>query len=512
MNRTTVRLLFLALALAGCTAAQPHGPASRGPADWPVGTLATHPCQARTATGHAAAECGTLVVERLHGHPASGSLALPFIRFHATGTVRREPVFYLGGGPGESNLGHRPHPAYLEDGDYVVVGYRGVDGSVRLDAPEIRAALLGGDGDLLSPASLEGVRQAAARAAQRFRDEGIDLNHFTVREVIGDLESVRQALGYPRVSLRGVSFGTRVALIYQELHPERIARSVLVAPNPPGGFVWDAKLIDRQLAAWDAARSAGHPPGAMARATPGDMARVLSNLPDRWRGVPLDPGRIRVTSFLLLFDMRTAEALAQAYAAAAEGDYGGLALLSFGYRFILPGRFAWGAMASMGASLDGPDAPPMEPFDGSPAPVLGSPLGDLIWTMAPAMGVDLLPSAYRDLRGSDTPTLLLTGALDFSTPPARVERFLGALPNGHHLVVPDRGHMDVFRGWEEDARERIREFFLDDTPGDAPPSVPPYDVGTSGLLNLPRTARWAFNLSAGVTLLAGALVLRRTLR
>ncbi len=500
------------MALAGCRSSAPHPVRMSAPGTHPPGTLILEPCQARTSTGTSEAECGTLLVPLDHEDPSVGTLALPVVRFRSTGPVRRAPIFYLGGGPGESNLGHRPHPVYLEDGDYVLLGYRGSDGSVVLHAPEIRRALMGGDGDLLSAASLEGIRRGAEAAAHRFRAEGIDLNHFTVREVIGDLEAAREALGYGRIHLRGGSFGTRVALIYQELHPDRIHRSVLTAPNPPGGFVWEPEVVERMLLTWDTRRAEAHPPGADPRSLTDDMARALANLPPRRLGIPLDPGRIRVTTFALLFDMRTAESVAEAYAAAAEGDHAGLALLSLGYRFALPGRFVWGAMASMGASLDQDPGRDLAVELDLAGAVLGSPLGAVIWAMAPAMGIERLPEPFRDLHGSATPTLLITGALDFSTPPERVDAFLPLLANGHHLVIPNRGHLDLFRGWEAEAREMIRVFFLN---GEVhPPGVENLilELGTSGLLNLPRTARWGAGALVGLVVISGALGARAVLR
>jgi len=51
-------------------------------------------------------------------------------------------VFRLSGGPGLSNM-RLGCPSALAAHDVILVGYRGVDGSVRLDAPEVAVAASG---------------------------------------------------------------------------------------------------------------------------------------------------------------------------------------------------------------------------------------------------------------------------------------------------------------------------------------------------------------------------------
>lgn len=59
-----------------------------------------------------------------------------------------------------------------------------------------------------------------------------DTTQYTTTTAVTDLERVRAALGYPRWSLWGASYGTRVAIEYARQYPERVVRLVLdgVAP------------------------------------------------------------------------------------------------------------------------------------------------------------------------------------------------------------------------------------------------------------------------------------------
>jgi hypothetical protein len=73
--------------------------------------------------------------------PGSRLIALPVTRIRARSDQRAEPIFYLEGGPGITNMDFTQASRYAQDRDVVLVGYRGVDGSVRLDCPEVTSAL-----------------------------------------------------------------------------------------------------------------------------------------------------------------------------------------------------------------------------------------------------------------------------------------------------------------------------------------------------------------------------------
>jgi pimeloyl-ACP methyl ester carboxylesterase len=141
----------------------------------------------------------------------------------------------------------RPPDRLIAGHDVVVVGYRGVDGSVKLDAPEVQRAMRGVDEDLLGPASRANFRRAIRQSAARLADEGVDLGGYTIPEVVEDLEEARMALGYERANLLSESYGTRVAQVYAAAHPDRVARSAMIGVNPPGRFVWEPAIIDQQL-------------------------------------------------------------------------------------------------------------------------------------------------------------------------------------------------------------------------------------------------------------------------
>ena len=160
------------------------------------------------------ADCGTLIVPENRHDPSARLIALPLIRIKSTGSASNSAIFWLNGGPGQSNM-RFSHPedltALIENHDFVLIGYRGVDGSVKLDCPEISQVLGKPPGQLLSDGALASYGAASARCVERLQSEGIDLIGYTMTETIDDMEAARTALGYERINLLGVSYGTRLA-------------------------------------------------------------------------------------------------------------------------------------------------------------------------------------------------------------------------------------------------------------------------------------------------------------
>ncbi|HLF20087.1 MAG TPA: alpha/beta fold hydrolase, partial [Bacteroidota bacterium] len=176
-------------------------------------------------------EEGFIVVNENPSDTLSRRNMLPVLRIRSASKNPGEPIFWLNGGPGHSNMKYRPFAALLENHDIVLVGYRGVDGSISLKSDKIENALEGADGDLLSDKSLRSLSEALESFSKSLRDNNVDLAHYTIVDVISDLESARNAFGYGRINLLSVSYGTRVALIYSYLHPGIVLRSVMIGAN-----------------------------------------------------------------------------------------------------------------------------------------------------------------------------------------------------------------------------------------------------------------------------------------
>jgi hypothetical protein len=145
-----------------------------------------------TEKGRYKADIGTLVVPENRTKPGSRLIALPVVRIRARSAHPAEPIFRLEGGPGVTNMEFAKASRFADDHDVVLVGYRGVDGSVRLDAPEVTEALRHSD-DLLSEKTTRAVHDAYGAAAKRLRAEGVDLGSYGLAQQVDDLEAARIA-------------------------------------------------------------------------------------------------------------------------------------------------------------------------------------------------------------------------------------------------------------------------------------------------------------------------------
>ncbi|WP_429910810.1 alpha/beta hydrolase [Glycocaulis sp.] len=424
-------------------------------------SLSLHPCELRTRAGRFAAECGELQVRESADPAVARVISLPVMRVRALEGGSAEPLFWLAGGPGQSNMDFRPSLQLLAERDVVMVGYRGVDGSSVLVCPEVRHAMRGTGGDLLGAQSLDRMRGAFAACLTRLADEGIDLDAYTMVDVVRDMEAAREALGYSQINLLSASYGTRVAQIYAHQHPQIIHRSAMLAVNPPGRFVWEAGMIDHQLEYYSELCALDAACSARTSDLAGTMRRVNADMPRRWLFVPIDPGKVRVASFALLFNRATAAQVFDAYLAADEGDPSGLALMSLAYDLTIPSMFVWGDMALKGATAD---CDPARDYDGDmdpPGAIMGSPFSRLLWASLPCSQLRLIAPEFREVQPSSVETLLLVGSVDFSTPAQyAIEDLLPHLSNGRLVQLSEQGHVaDLFSAQRPATSRMLAAFY-----------------------------------------------------
>ena len=284
------------------------------------------------------------------------------------------------------------------------------------------------------------------------------------------MEAAREALGYERIDLLSESAGTRTALIYAWRHPQRIHRSVMVGVNPPGHFLWDRQTTDAQVGRYAALCAQDESCSSRTDDLAASMRRTAANMPDRWLFLPIRSSAVRVFTFYGLMET-TSEAAPlngptaiDSWLAVAEGDASGFWLQSLVAK-LAPMPFVWGQYASA-ARLDARAA---ADYFASGQERGGSGLGYAATAFAWGGGrmADAWPAAsgegaYGRMRTSNVETLLIGGALDFSTPPqvARKE-LLPYLPKGHQVVLPGFGHSGSFWHDQQEAGTHLVDTFLD---------------------------------------------------
>jgi pimeloyl-ACP methyl ester carboxylesterase len=460
------------------------------------------------------ADYGTITVPENRNKSTSRLISIPFLRIHSHSQKPAEPIFGLAGGPGTTNMSWDWGKAWplLPEHDFVLVGYRGVDGSTVLDCPEVSHAFKAG-GDPLGEESMKAIARAWSAGAKRMIAEGIDLDGYTILETIEDNESVRRALGYERINLLSESYGTRVAYLYALRHPERIHRSAMISVNPPGHFVWEPRMIDTQLKHYATLWSRD---SAMSLKSPdlyATLRTVLTSMPDRWLFLPINRGKVKVATFGLLFHRKTAALVFDAYVAAEQGDPSGLTLMSLAYDYLIPSMSVWGELASKG-SADFDSArnyyremePPDMPLGSPMSTLLWGPLGYVHWPTRQ------LPEEFRTPRESDVETLLLSGSVDFSTPPDfATTELLPYLKKGKQMILSEYGHVnDMWYANIENTRLILTSFYKTGVPNASLNSYIPMDFSVGW--GFPRIAKVVLGVAAFLMLALITLIFRLATR
>ena len=335
----------------GRTAARSPCPRAPRPGD-----LTLHDCSYATEDGSYDADCGTLVVPENRADPQSRLIALPVTRIRARSAHPAEPIFRLEGGPGLTNMQFSKASRFADYHDVVLVGYRGVDGSSRLDCPEVESAVSHSN-DILAEKSMRAYGNALRACAARLKGDGVDLAGYGLAQQVDDLEAARKALGYDRIDLVSESAGTRTALIYSWRYPKSIHRSVMIGANPPGHFVWDAKTTDEQIQRYSELCAKDETCSKRTDDLAASMRRTAADIPDRWFFLPIKKGNVSTASFYGLAETTSEAAPISgpmtlgSWISADDGDASGLWFQSLLADLAFPKAFVWGQMASA-AMLD----------------------------------------------------------------------------------------------------------------------------------------------------------------
>lgn len=194
------------------------------------------PCPGFVETGKPplvyGAECGSLLVRENPADPASKEIAVEILRLPAiTPAPQQDPLFLIQGGPGGSSIEmasfiHSVFADVRKNRDLIFVDQRGTGKSNPLRCEQLSSAEM----RLPDAEQMDIYFQRMQQCATKYKDS---LPFYTTLHGVQDLDAVRQALGYNKVNLWGVSYGTRVALEYAKHYPQSTRTIILdgVAPK-----------------------------------------------------------------------------------------------------------------------------------------------------------------------------------------------------------------------------------------------------------------------------------------
>ncbi len=397
------------------------------------------------------ARCGTVLRPEDPRRPDGPEISLRVVVLPASKLARKNPLYLLAGGPGQAaSEAFAPlldrFEAIGRDRDIVLVDQRGTGSSSPLDCEPPR------DRPLAERLSEENDLELLKRCLAGYT---VDPRNFTTAIAMDDLDAVREQLGHTRIDLLGGSYGTRAALVYARAYPDHVGRVVIdgVAPVDmalPLSFARDAEAA---LAAVFADCEAQPECKRAFPEAAGEFRRFLVPLRTSTRTAKIADPRTQESTELevsanliasavrgILYSPALSAALPLALHRAEQGDFGALVAQSLVLADSMGDSMSVGMFLSVVCAEDVPFIDDAALARETADTMLGTRHVELFRESCSVWPRAELPAGYRDPVHIDTPTLVLSGALDPVTPPRWGEHALLGLSAGRHVVVPGAGH------------------------------------------------------------------------
>lgn len=197
--------------------------------------------------------CGRLRVPLDYREPSRKAIDLFLVRVKLTGQQKRIGSLVVNpGGPGGSGVDAAVGLALSLPTDVLtrfdLVGFdpRGVGLSAPVDcisdATKDKITALDPDARTTAAyaAQVAAAKEVSASCLSKYGD---DLQHYNTEETARDLDLVRQAVGDPKLTYLGYSYGTRLGSVYAQLFPKKVRALVLDgAVDPRAGEVASAEM------------------------------------------------------------------------------------------------------------------------------------------------------------------------------------------------------------------------------------------------------------------------------
>ena len=189
-------------------------------------------------------EAGELLVPESRQRASEREITIPYYRLRSDSPTPASPIFLLHGGPGSSWLDQFPEDNMAKE----VAFYRTISDVVVFDQrgggrsrPEMTCPDRGAvpPGRLFTTGMVADVlRDLAVRCRDRWLRAGVDLAAYNTVENAADVNDLRLALGYGKITLIGGSYGSHLALQFMRQYPNAVDRVVLFGIEGPDD-TWD---------------------------------------------------------------------------------------------------------------------------------------------------------------------------------------------------------------------------------------------------------------------------------
>lgn len=191
-----------------------------------------------------AARCGTFKVAENPADASGRKLSLRVVVVPATTSDRaRDSLFYFTGGPGgAASLDLKwvtgTFGTLRDRHDIVFIDQRGTGGSNNVTCSGSLFAGLTSDSQ---------IPQATQSCLEEFAGKA-DPRYYTTAIAVDDFDQVRQALGYDRIDIYGVSYGVSPGLAYVQRHGDHVRAAVFDSGSLLDVRLWQSTVVAQQSA------------------------------------------------------------------------------------------------------------------------------------------------------------------------------------------------------------------------------------------------------------------------
>lgn len=427
-------------------------------------TLWPSPCSKGLPPG---ARCGRLFVPEDRTKPDGRAIGIRYAVLPAREAATDDPLVVIPGGPGLGAVQTAAGIAQLyapfrANRDLLLIDQRGTGGSNRL------ACDAGTNGGLLE--ALRPRKPGEAKACRDRLAHRADPAAYGTRAAVLDMEALRAALGYERLDLFGMSYGTRPVLDYLRLFPERTGEIVIRAAAPTDMTLplWtprDAQLSFETLVRMcktqpDCARRHPDLDGELRKLLARvDAAPVPVSVVDPRTGeqveTELSAEALRQILFFLLYIPEFAVQLPPLLEQAAAGEVSPMVQAAAPALVGLVGEVAWGLRWSVICDEDVRRIDKAQVAEAVAGTFLGRTSVDQDVDACRFWPAGIVPAGYFAPVASDAEVLIISGALDPVAGERWGDRIAETLPNAVHVVAADASHLPPMPGC---SGELIRAF------------------------------------------------------
>ncbi|WP_109298843.1 alpha/beta hydrolase [Aquimarina sp. AU474] len=444
---------------------------------------------------------GKLKVLENRNKENSEEIDIHFIQLKSTNPNPKAPVIYLAGGPGGSSTWQAKDPYSLENwlpylalGDVILLDQRGTGrGTERVlyiwknDIPQ--------DVLVSEEKAKEYFDEVNRNALIDFARRKVDLEGYTTIENAKDIDELRKALKYDKVSLLGFSYGTHLGQAYIKYFKKQIENAVLIGVEGSDHTFKLPSTMDTQF--YKIAMLSNQDQNVNIEVP--DLVElykrvvrkiekepitleVISPLTNSPMKVDIGPFGLNLILRLDIGDRSDLPVFPRLLYTIDQGDY---SILKWFVQKRIRLLFGVQGMSvtmdkASGASANRLQRIAEEKKKSIFKNIVNVSL-DSNWP-APDLG-----SEFRSPLISNTRTLFMSGTLDFNTPPHQAEEVRWGFSNSSHIIIDNAGHEQILT--HPEAGSAIIRFLKGENVDDVALSYPKLKfipvVGDTGKLSHP---------------------------